>query len=129
MENAFNMWTSEGYEGLIIRNNKVEYRYNERSSDVFKYKKPLDGEYRIIGYKVDKLGHPVLLCEIEPGGVTFSVKPTGTDEYRRDILNNIEYYIDKWYKIEYEELSKSNIPLKPVGICLRNCDDLGNPLE
>lgn len=44
------------------------------------------------------------------------------------MLDNISMYIGKWYKIEYESLSKDGIPTKPVGIGLRDCDINGSPL-
>lgn len=116
------------FEGLVIYNPNAPYEFNTRSSHVFKYKKALDAEYKIISHNVDKSGHPVLICET-PEGKPFSVKPKGTDAERKAILANIDDYIGQWYTIEYEKLSKDLIPQKPVGISLRACTPKGEPLE
>jgi len=123
----FNECIKDGYEGIIIRNPKGFYKYNIRSSDVFKYKKSLDGEYKIIGYDLDKKGNPKLILEINSEN-KLTVRPKGNQKSRDIMKNNINSYIGKWYKIEYESLSKDNIPTKPVGIGLRDCDIYGNPL-
>lgn len=116
------------FEGLVIYNSHAPYEFNTRSSHVFKYKKALDAEYKIISYEIDKLDHPVLICET-PEGKPFKVKPKGTDTERKAILTNIDLYLNQWYKIEYEKLSKDLIPQKPVGIALRICTSEGEPLE
>ena len=116
------------FEGLVIYNTNAPYEFNTRSSHVFKYKKALDAEYKIISYNTDKSEHPVLICET-PEGKPFSVKPKGTDAERKAILANIDDYIGQWYTIEYEKLSKDLIPQKPVGVALRNCSPKGEPKE
>ena len=121
-------YVAQGYEGLVVRNQDSVYQYNIRSYDVQKMKKALDAEYEIDSYSVDKNGHPVFLCHTEDGK-PFKVKPKGTNEERLAIIENIDDYLDHWYKIEYETLSKDGIPQKPVGIGLRNCDAAGQPLE
>lgn len=119
---------ANGAEGLIIRNGDGIYIHNQRSSDVFKYKKAQDAEFQISDCTIDKNGHPVFLCHTE-NGKPFKVKPKGTATERLAILDNLDDYLDHWYKIEFETYSESGIPLKPVGICLRNCDASGDPLE
>lgn len=65
---------------------------------------------------------------LTPEGKLFKVKPKGTDAERKAMIVNFEsQYLNQWYKIEYEMLSKDKIPLKPVGIGLRECDSLGEP--
>lgn len=124
---------SRGCEGLIIRNPTGVYKYNERSSDVFKYKKSISSEFKIVGYKIDKNRHPVLICEASDYGQQFAVKPMGTNEIRTRILTallaNPDDYIGEWYTVEFECYSKSGIPLKPVGIALRKVDSEGEALE
>jgi len=120
-----------GYEGIIIRNKHLVYEYNVRSCDVFKYKIPLDREYKITGWRADKKGHPVFECitPINEGAYTFNVKPKGNHERRLAIAQEADTWIGKWLKIEFENYSKILKPLKPVGIGLRECDAEGNPLE
>jgi len=141
---------ARGYEGIIIRNADGLYEYNVRSSDVFKYKIPLDGEYKVIGYNIDKYGHAVweCLCNIsqedfdnqhrEMSGTegkkfaklhTFSVKRKGTAPVRLAEAAIADDKIGQWLKIEFESLSKDDKPTKPVGIVWRDCDADGKVLE
>ena len=116
-----------GFEGSVIYNFDAMYEFNVRSSQVLKYKGTLDLEVKLLSYNVDKNGHPVFNAIYN--SKEFKVKPKGTDKERKDIISNFEsQYKDKWYKIEYETLSREGTPLKPVGICLRDCDSAGEPL-
>lgn len=129
VESHYNQCITANLEGTVVYLHQAPYEFNTRSSYVFKYKKAQDGEYQILNYDVDKNGHPVFHC-VTPEGKTFKVKPKGTDAERKTIITNFEStYLNKWYKIEYETLSKDGVPLKGVGICLRDCDSNGNPLE
>lgn len=114
------------YEGLIVTNPTSVYTYNQRSSSCWKYKIANDGEFLVVGYVLDKKGNPTLICESSGG--SFKVRPKGTQESRDTMLTNIEDYIGKWYKIEYEVLSKSGKPTKPIGVGLRPCTINGEPL-
>lgn len=128
IEQHYNQCMACGLEGTVIYNSDAKYQFNTRSSDVFKYKKTIDGEYQIVDMETDKNGHPVFHC-ITPEGKIFKVKPKGTDAERKQIVVDFESkYLNQWYKIEYEMLSKGQVPLKGVGICLRDCDTNGEPL-
>jgi DNA ligase-1 len=117
-----------GYEGTIIRNANGLYEYNTRSYDVLKLKDAQDAEFLIVDYNVDKNGHPVFICEIE-NGTNFKVKPKGTDTERKNIIANISQYLGNYYTVEFEVYSRDGVPLKPVGVGLRKCDENGNPKE
>lgn len=116
-----------GYEGSVIRNAKGLYVHNQRSSDVFKYKEAQDAEFKVISHKIDKLGHPVFMCESVGGN--FNVKLKGTAEERLAMAAKAEEYYGQWLKVEFEVLSKAGKPTKPVGLHFRKCDDEGKPLE
>lgn len=120
--------TEEGFEGLIIRNKKGLYKYNKRSSDVFKMKLAQDSEYLIIGYSIDKKGHVVFVCKT-PEKRFFKVKCKGDDKVRASIRELSDTWIGQYLKVEYEELSKDGVPLKPVGIWVREMSDDGKVLE
>ena len=116
-----------GFEGSVIYNMDATYQFNVRSSSVLKYKGTLDLEVKLLSYNVDKNGHPVFNAIYN--GKEFKVKPKGTDKERKDIIANFEsQYKDRYYTIEYETFSKDGVPLKPCGVCLRDCDVEGNPL-
>ena len=127
LDHWYNIAMLAGFEGTVIYNLDATYKFNQRSSQVLKYKKTLDLEVLINSYEVDKNGHPVFNCTYN--SKSFKVKPKGTDAERKAIIANFnELYANKWYTIEYETLSKDGVPLKPVGVGLRDCDPSGNPL-
>ena len=126
IETHYNQCILGNLEGTVIYNHDHLYIYNQRSSNAFKYKKALDAEFLIIGYELDKQGNPTLICQSEGG--PFKVRPTGTQEYRKQLLADMPNNIGKHYTVEYECLSKSLVPLKPIGLGLRDCDANGNPL-
>ena len=119
-----------GVEGIIIRNIDNRYQYNHRSSDVFKYKKAKDAEFKIIGMELDKDDLPVFTCTDAEATMEFSVKHKGSVAERVLIKHTFEAdYLNHWYKVEFEMYSKAGKPLKPVGIGLRACNDKGEPTE
>ena len=128
IDNLFHSFIAAGYEGAVIYNFDGLYEYNTRSSDVFKFKQAQDAEFKFIGYSIDKNGHPILEC-LSSTNLPFSVKPMGTNVQRLQLLSILDSHINQWYTVEFETLSKSGIPLKPVGIAFRNCDQSGNPIE
>lgn len=123
----FELDISNGFEGSVIRNAKGLYVHNQRSSDVFKYKEAQDAEFKVIGHKIDKLGHVVFLCE--SAGGNFNVKLKGTAESRLKMAAIATEYYGQWLKVEFEVLSKAGKPTKPVGLHFRKCDADGNPIE
>ena len=118
----------QGYEGIVIRNARCRYEYGVRSSDAFKYKIPLDAEFMIDSFQIDKNGHPVFWMK-NPKGADFKCKPKGTDEKRKKIITEFEErYKGQWYTVEFESWSMYGVPLKPVGVGLRECNEQGEPL-
>jgi hypothetical protein len=119
---------SEGYEGTVIYNQDAEYRFNERSSSVYKYKKAIDAEFLVYAFDLDKNSHAVYHCHT-PKGKSFKVKRKGTNEERTLDAQNASNNLRSWLKVEFETYSKDLIPLKPVGLCFRDCGTSGEPLE
>ena len=129
LEEFYAVTVGAGYEGIVIYNTDSIYQFNQRSSTVLKYKPVADAEYKILSYTTDRNGHPVFTCETHDGK-QFKVKPKGTDEERKQIITNFDsQYKNNYYKIEYEMLSDSGIPLKGIGVGLRACDSNAEPLE
>lgn len=128
LDSHYDVCMSLGLEGTVIYSSDAPYEFNTRSSHVYKYKKTLDTEVQILSFNFDKNSHPVFNCSYN--GKEFKVKPKGTDAERKQIVIDFPtMYLNNYYKIEYETLSKDGIPLKPVGIGLRACDQQGEPLE
>lgn len=113
-------------EGIIITNGRSKYQYNTRSSDVWKRKPVQDAEYLITDMEIDKNGNPKFVCLTGVGDSTFKVTPKGDKASREAIIPLFETeYKGKYYKVEFEMLSKTGTPTKPVGIGLRECDHAG----
>lgn len=118
-------YVAHKYEGSIARNYKGEYEYNTRTMDVLKVKYVMSEEFEVDSYFADKNNHPVFWCKSKGG--RFKVKPKGDDSRRASILENAEMWLGQWMTVEFEMYSKDDIPLKPVGIDLREgiVDDNG----
>jgi ATP-dependent DNA ligase len=75
-------WTTDGYEGVMLRNKAGKYRVGVRSVDLQKYKEFEDAEYKVVGFKegdgVEK-GCVVWLC-VTSKDQEFAVRPRGTHE-------------------------------------------------
>ena len=118
---------ADGYEGTVLFNKDAVYAFNERSSSVYKYKIPIDAEFRVVGFNIDKNNHAVYVCESKGGD--FSVKRVGNSADRLADAAIAESNIGRWLNVEFEMYSKKGIPLKPVGQHFRLCDKDGKPLE
>ena len=117
-----------GHEGVVVYNLDAMYEYNVKSNSIFKKKEALDGENRVISHKIDKNGAPVYICSCSEGKEVFSVIRKGTREQRLADAAIASSNHGKWLTIEYETLSMSGKPTKPVGLCFRDCDINGDPL-
>jgi len=79
-------YVEQGYEGLIIRNPKGQYRFNDRNWDLIKYKEFIDAEFEITGYKAEVWHDELNDCYrnlivfecITKEGKTFDVRPNGS---------------------------------------------------
>lgn len=118
---------TDQYEGTVIYNYDAKYLYNYRSTSVLKYKVPLEAEFKVVSFNEDKNGHPVYVCTTK-GGQEFKVKRKGTDQERKADLLSADNNVSMWLTVEYECLSRGGVPLKPVGLNFRKCNDNGEPL-
>ena len=115
-----------GYEGLMLRNNKGLYEYGYESSDLLKWKNMQTAEAFVYEVGFDKTGQGVLYCRL-PDGKTFDCKMIGKEDFRS--YESQRSFKNKWIMFKFQQYSKDGIPIFPVGICERECDDNGNPLE
>lgn len=121
-KHQFSIFVGNGYEGIILRNKNGLYRTNFRSHDLQKYKEFLEDEYEIIDFKEgdgrDK-GTVIWICKTEEKN-SFSVRPKGTIEYRKELYKNANKFIGKKLTVIFQELSELGIPRFPVGKCIRD---------
>uniref|UniRef100_A0A6C0HYX5 ATP-dependent DNA ligase family profile domain-containing protein n=1 Tax=viral metagenome TaxID=1070528 RepID=A0A6C0HYX5_9ZZZZ len=113
------------YEGIMIRKINSQYKQQNRSKDLQKYKKFFDEEFEIVDFNEGTGSHsgtPIFVCRsnINPDK-TFKATMQGTIESRRKIMENIEEYIGKMLTVKYQEKSvEDGIPRFPVGIEVRD---------
>lgn len=119
----------EGYEGVMIRAN-APYRFsynNYHSPNLLKLKPVLDHEFKIVGWKLGKMGKAanalMLICD-SPGG-EFAVTPAIPIEEREALgakmaeveANGKTHFENHWLGkkiiVYFSEYSKAKIPLQP----------------
>lgn len=116
-------FTSEGYEGTMIRNPKGHYQINKRSNFLQKMKDFMEDEFEIVGAHEEtgeNKGCVVWECKTKDGKV-FSANQNGTRELRRDYFSNYTKYIGKKATIVFQELTADGVPRFPKSKCIR-CD-------
>jgi ATP-dependent DNA ligase len=112
----------EGYEGIMIRVPGGKYEPKKRSKYLLKYKEFMEEEYEICGYHEgtgDDIGTVIWHCRMN-GGQEFGVKPRGTREERRKMLEEASKYMGKKLTVIYQELTNDGVPRFPVGKCVRD---------
>jgi len=107
-----------GFEGAIIRNNDAPYELNYRSPNLLKYKQRMDAEFEIIDISEGHGNTGIFVCRTSDGKI-FEATPAWTNERKRYLLRARDKYIGRWVTVEYEKMSKDQIPLKPVAKCTR----------
>lgn len=116
IENFHEKYIKDGYEGLIIRNKKGEYKEKYRSKNLQKYKKFQDSEFEIINF-TDGIGREkgliIWICKTK-NNKTFQVRPKGTYNERRMLYKDGKKYIGKLLTVVYQELTKNGIPRFPT---------------
>ena len=111
-------FVEEGYEGIMIRNIEAPYEIKKRSKHLQKYKNFEEDEFQIVGYHEEEGGGVVWDC-ITEDGKPFAVRPRGTIEYRKQLLENAEDYIGAQLTVIFQEYTKDGVPRFPVGKGIR----------
>ncbi|MGL5016257.1 MAG: hypothetical protein ACRC6V_18560, partial [Bacteroidales bacterium] len=119
-----NHYLERGFEGMMLRNLDGIYKFNHRSPDLQKWKLFFDLEAKVIDVTRDKLDEGVLMCEMQ-NGKTFECKMKGAHVYRA--YGSMLTLKDSWVTVKYQQFSNDGIPIFPVGMCVRDCDDQGYP--
>lgn len=115
-------YTSQGYEGTIIRNRDCGYQLNERSVGLLKFKDFETAEFEIID-AIEATGRDegtvIWICQ-NSNNKNFSVRPRGSLEERKEFYRNRVKYIGKKLTVQYQNLTKGGIPRFPVGLAIRD---------
>jgi DNA ligase-1 len=115
-------WALEdNFEGQMVRTNDT-YEF-KRSASLLKRKEFTDKEYEIVfvgegkGNKTGTVGYMTLRRE---DGVEFSSNVKGTDEYRKDLLEQADKLVGKWATCKYFNLTPDGIPRFPFVVAIRD---------
>jgi DNA ligase-1 len=114
-------YVKEGFEGTMIRDMDMHYEIGKRSYSLLKLKDFVDAEYRIVdiidGDGSDK-NLAIFVLE-NNAGQHFNCRPEGSQENRRELYKSRSKLIGKYLTVRYQELSKDDIPIFPVGVSIR----------
>lgn len=114
-------YIAQGYEGIMLRNVKGEYR-GVRCVDLQKYKEFFDKEYEVVGFQEGQgleVGCVLWTCQTE-SGARFSCRPRGSREDRQQLFMDGDSYIGKMLTVRYQEETDDGLPRFPVGISFRD---------
>jgi ATP-dependent DNA ligase len=120
-----------GFEGTIIRVPMSTYEKNTRSSQLLKYKDMITEEFKIVGFEEGKgndTGTVIWIVHtnsMDDTSIehTFKVRPKGTIQERRDLLEKARQSgenIGKLLTVQFQEYTDKGIPRFPVGLCIRD---------
>lgn len=135
-EKKYDMFVKMGYEGAILRNADGPYLGNSkktgaflRSKDLVKMKQRFTDEYECVGFTEGSRGKDkgavIWICETTDG-TKFNVTPKDTTyEERYELYQECLKDFDEKYKgrmltIEYEDLSRDNVPLRAKALTFRD---------
>ena len=126
---------AEGYEGLILRQRKLPYEWNNRCESLLKWKQFQDAEFEVVGGSsreyfdpASGLSYPILdkfVCRNNINERTFEVVPRGTMGQRKAWLQELDTLKGQFLTVRFLERSKDGIPQgNPVGLGFRLAGDL-----
>jgi len=122
LENNFEFYSLEEYEGAILRNPDGVYKIAGRSNDLLKYKEFMEEEFEIIGFK-DGDGKEkevvIWICKTLDG-VKFDVRPAGTYESRARLYKEAHKYIGKMLTVKFQGYTEDESLRFPVGKTIRD---------
>lgn len=126
VENFLEFYIGEGYEGIMLKKD-VPYFFG-RSTDLLKYKRFKDSEYKILDFEEGKgnlAGIAAAVICVADNGETFKAGVTGTQEYAKDLFANKNDYIGKLATVKYQELTpekdgKGGVPRFGKMMSIRN---------
>lgn len=107
----------DGYEGIMLRNKEGLYLEGHRSWDLQKYKLFQEEEFVITGFSEEK-GMVVWQCMTQDGK-TFSARPQGKHETRKELFQDASSYIGEKLTVVFQEYTQNNIPRFPVAKAIR----------
>lgn len=122
MFKAHKEFTSQGYEGTMIRNADGMYLPDYNSKDLQKFKDFIDEEFVIVGGKEGEgrdEGTVIFQC-ITKDNKYFDVRPMGTWQQRSAWWETLERQKGKLLTVRFQNYSDDGIPIFPRGVAIRD---------
>jgi DNA ligase-1 len=114
----------QGYEGIVLRSEKLIYVCGKKSLEMRKYKQFIDEEVTVIGAERDEGvkddRHFTFNWICDYNGTRILASATGTRERQRHYFDNIKKYKNKQLTIRYQELSDKGIPRFAKAVAIRD---------
>jgi hypothetical protein len=111
----------QGYEGSIFRDFDATYQFGQRKVNITKFKRCISAEFTIVDIipqaKDTTMGNFVCITD---EGNTFEVNPKGTEDYKREVLENRISYIGKKLTIDFYEWTDDRKPLHVINNLIRD---------
>ena len=119
LEEVFDRYIAEGYEGMMLRNAKAGYKFGIRTDKLLKYKKMNTDEFKILDIvESDQDQAPRFVCDLGNGNFV-TVRLVGDKETNLEYLTNKDDYIGQWLTIKYQTWTKTGSLQFPVGQMVR----------
>lgn len=131
-DKMFKNYLKDKYEGIIYKNRHTKYEFSftkeKRSMQYQKRKACFDAEFKIVGFtqgdKGKDVGAVIFIMETKKGLIFHSV-PNATYEERYALYQDCVLHFDTKYKnkmatIQYDDLSKTGVPLRARFITVRD---------
>jgi hypothetical protein len=111
-----------GYEGCVLRDPFVEYKFGMRPVNIHKYKVRDSAEFRILDIlpQESRPNLPQFLLQNNIDYQTFELIGSGTHIVQEEYLLHKELYIGCFATVEFYERTKTNLPFHCVFINVRN---------
>lgn len=118
-------FVAEGFEGTMVRDPRASYEIGKRSYSLLKLKDFVDAEYKITAViDGDGSDRGLAIFVLDNGhGQQFNCRPEGTQENRAELFRNRKTLVNSFLTVRYQELSRDNIPIFPVGVGIRDLKD------
>lgn len=119
LEETFERYIEEGFEGMMLRDSTVGYKFGTRTNALQKYKKMHTEEFKIVNIIESPQDEaPRFVCDLRNGN-TVTVRLVGDKGDNMEYLNNKELYIGKWLTIKYQTWTLTGSLQFPVGEMIR----------
>lgn len=118
--NIFEYHVEQGFEGSVVRNHQGMYIFGKRSYDAQKLKPRQTTEALVLSTESDKNNQGLLSCQLKDGTMFKCLMLKEADpKINLRLYENSKGLVGKHIMIEYESLSDSGVPTKPVGVLVR----------